>query len=73
MSVYVAAGKLDFIIASTFPVWDLAAAGLILQESGMKVTNFSGRPWALESGEYFAANPYLHKRYLKVLKKILVK
>jgi myo-inositol-1(or 4)-monophosphatase len=73
MSAYVASGKTDLIIAGTFPLWDLAAAGLILRESGLKVTDFKGKPWTLEARQYVAAAPALHKQYMKLFGRIVTR
>jgi len=70
---YVAAGRLDFLICDSFPLWDLAPTSLILKEAGMKVTELDGRPWRLEGEKmynYFAGNPTIHKKYLPILKNI---
>jgi myo-inositol-1(or 4)-monophosphatase len=43
---YVANGRFDaFIQSSGLSVWDVAAAGLIAEQSGATVTDLSGGPW----------------------------
>jgi myo-inositol-1(or 4)-monophosphatase len=65
---YVAAGRFDGYWELRLKPWDLAAGGLIAQESGCLITGLDGNP------NYFApprsvvvANPTLHPKILAVL------
>ncbi|KKS46845.1 hypothetical protein A3J20_05695 [Candidatus Gottesmanbacteria bacterium RIFCSPLOWO2_02_FULL_42_29] len=46
--------------------WDVAAAGLIAQKAGVKVTEIDGGKWNVFSESILAANPTLHKKLLKL-------
>ncbi len=66
---YVAAGRFDGFWELRLKIWDIAAASLIAEEAGAKVTQIDG------SGDYLvyipsilAANPALHAQMLAVLK-----
>ena len=48
-----------------FP-WDVAAAGLIAQKAGAKVTEINGNEWNVFSKSILASNPILHKKLLKL-------
>ena len=48
-----------------FP-WDVAAAGLICQNAGAKVTQINGKAWDVFSDSILAANRYLHQKILKL-------
>src|SRR3989344_1634263 len=47
--------------------WDVAAAGLIAQKAGAKVTEINGGKWNVFSGGILAANPQLHGKILKFI------
>lgn len=68
-STYVASGRRDWYCGGEGLSWDYAAAGLILQESGCKVTTYSGKPWQVGDREMVAANPALHKKLMEIIKK----
>lgn len=65
---YTAAGRYDIFASKNLAPWDYAAAGLILQEAGAKVTDFEGKPYRWNSSSIVAANPVLHKKLLRELK-----
>lgn len=59
---YVGAGRLDGYWELSLKAWDIAAAGLIAEEAGAKVTNIQGLPNYLEEPlSVIAANPLLHQ------------
>jgi myo-inositol-1(or 4)-monophosphatase len=66
---YVACGKYDCFWESNLSAWDIAAAALIAQEAGAKVTNFKNKQWELHGKEIIASNRRIHKEILKVLSK----
>lgn len=63
-----AAGRLDGYIHLSLAPWDVAAAALIVDEAGGKVTNPAGAPWNVHSKAYVASNRRLHTRLLKYFK-----
>jgi myo-inositol-1(or 4)-monophosphatase len=66
--VYTAGGRKDWYVSFKGYVWDFAAPVLIMQEAGVKVTNFEGKPWQLSDSRLVAANPLLHKQLIKFFK-----
>jgi len=66
---YVAAGRLDGFWEITTKAWDIAAAGLIAEQAGAKVTNIKGEDDYLKSPQSLvAANPSLHPKLLEQLR-----
>ncbi len=66
MVCYVAEGKGDGFIVTGVKSWDCAAAALILEEAGGKVTNYAGNAWAPEDHTIIASNSLLHDKLLKL-------
>jgi myo-inositol-1(or 4)-monophosphatase len=65
---YVARGRLDGFWEKGLHPWDVAAAALIVQEAGGRVTDFDGGPNYL-SGEFFlASNGRIHDEMLRVIR-----
>jgi myo-inositol-1(or 4)-monophosphatase len=65
---YVACGRLDGFWEKGLHPWDVAAASLIVQEAGGRVTDFDGGPNYL-SGEFFlASNGLIHDEMLRVIR-----
>ena len=65
---YVACGRLDGFWEKGLHPWDVAAASLIVQEAGGRVTDFDGGPDYL-SGEFFlASNGRIHDEMLRVIR-----
>jgi myo-inositol-1(or 4)-monophosphatase len=65
---YVACGRLDGFWEKGLHPWDVAAASLIVQEAGGRVTDFDGGPNFL-SGEFFlASNGHIHDEMLRVIR-----
>lgn len=62
---HVAAGRLDGYMHLSLSPWDVAAAALIIEEAGGKVTTPSGTAWTVHSKAYVASNGYLHNTILK--------
>ncbi len=66
---YVAAGRADGFWELRLQPWDVAAASLIAQEAGARVTDPRGNPLRLEPPvSILVANPVLHAEMLKVLR-----
>jgi myo-inositol-1(or 4)-monophosphatase len=63
---YVAAGRLDAYYERGIHAWDVAAAGLILEEAGGRITDYAGRPFELEGEEMVASNGPLHPTLIEL-------
>ncbi len=66
---YTAAGRFDGFWELKLKPWDTAAAYLIVEEAGGKVSNFSGTPFSPFMNECLAANKEIQARMLEVLAK----
>ncbi len=64
---YVACGRLDAYIHPLLYPWDVAAAIVLVQESGGKITDWQGRPATIETRVVAAANEALHGQFLKLI------
>ncbi|RPI25810.1 MAG: inositol monophosphatase [Chloroflexota bacterium] len=64
---YVAAGRFDGYWELGVHAWDVAAAGLIAEEAGARVTDAAGGPEYLLPGSILVANPAIHAQMLAVL------
>ncbi|HEY7727195.1 MAG TPA: inositol monophosphatase family protein [Candidatus Eisenbacteria bacterium] len=64
----VAVGRTDGFWERGLHAWDLAAAALMVEEGGGRVTDYEGRPLVLESGQIVATNGPLHEPMLQVLR-----
>ncbi len=65
---YVATGRLSTYFHLSLSAWDIAAAALIVEEAGGRVTNLQGEPWTVHSQAYVATNGHLHKQMLRYFK-----
>ncbi len=65
---YVACGRFDGYWECNLQPWDKAAAMLIVQEAGGRVTNFKGKPLTVTDYQNVASNGFIHKEMLEVLK-----
>ncbi len=63
----VAVGRTDGFWERGLHAWDMAAAALLVEEAGGRVTDYEGRPLVLEEGEIVATNGPLHEAMLRVL------
>ena len=66
---YVANGNFDGYWEKNLKPWDVAAAMLICEEAGIKVTDFNGRGYSLGKDSIFAAKEPLHGKILGKIKK----
>ena len=57
---WVACGRLDAYCNYTLAAWDLAAAGLLMEEAGGRVDDIGGQPWSLYSTDCFVSNGRVH-------------
>lgn len=62
-------GQAYAYVNNSAKIWDLAPASLLLEEAGLKITNFAGQPfvWQKEAG-LIAASPVLHTSVVQQLK-----
>lgn len=57
---YVAAGRLDGFWEQGLKPWDTAAAALLVEEAGGRVTSFDGRVYRSREGTTVASNGHIH-------------
>ena len=62
---YVAAGRLHAYYCLKLALWDVAAAGVIIRESGGTLTDISGGSWLFSKGGYLATNGVIHGSMLR--------
>lgn len=65
---YVACGRFDGFWELFLKAWDIAAASLIVQETGGRVSSFSGGPLDIFGDEIVASNGIIHEEMLGILK-----
>ena len=65
---YVAAGKFDLLLSLSLSSWDAAAAYLIINEAGGRVTNIKDEEWKISDKTCIATNKALHDKFIKLLK-----
>ena len=64
---YVACGRFDLFWEVKLHPWDVAAAALLVEEAGGRVTDFAGGPMPSDGFEVAASNGALHDALLGVL------
>jgi len=67
---YVACGRFDGFWELHLYPWDTAAASLIINEAGGKVTNFTNQPYNTNDKDIIASNGNIHPEMLKIINKI---
>ena len=67
---WLAAGRFDGYWEAGLKPWDVAPGQLLLREAGGTMTDFSGRPTSVASGEVVAGNETVQAQLLKVIKPI---
>jgi len=65
---YVAAGRFDGFWELKLRPWDIAAASLLVEAAGGRVTGLAGRPWRLSVRDIVASNGRVHGEMLAVLR-----
>lgn len=63
-----AKGEADLYMTIGQKPWDSAAASLILETAGGKITNIDENKWDIFSNELIASNNILHEEFLKMIK-----
>ncbi|MCM2350402.1 MAG: inositol monophosphatase [Bacteriovoracaceae bacterium] len=66
---YVAAGMLDAYWEYKLQPWDMAAAGLICEEAGVKISNIKGEQYDPFGSSVLTADPALYDPLMKILNK----
>ena len=66
-AAYVAAGRFDGYYERGIYPWDIAAASLMVEEAGGRVTDYRGGPIDLDGREIVASNGILHAALLEVM------
>lgn len=64
-----AEGKLDAYIHSGLKPWDVAAAALIIEKAGGKITDSKGNKWDIFNPEIVATNKIIHEEVVKLINK----
>jgi myo-inositol-1(or 4)-monophosphatase len=64
---YVACGRLDGFWEFKLHPWDTAAASLIVQESGGRMSDFSGSDFSIHGSETMASNGAIHAEMIEVM------
>jgi myo-inositol-1(or 4)-monophosphatase len=64
---YTACGRFDGFWEMGLHDWDIAAAVVIVEEAGGKVTDFRGGPAGIARGDMLAANPATHRQMLRIM------
>lgn len=65
---YVAAARLDAYFHFSLSPWDVAAAALIVEEAGGRVTTPANEPWSVHSQAYVVSNGHLHSAVMRFFK-----
>jgi len=64
---YLSTGKLDAFFEPELNFYDVAAALVLVEESGGVYSRMDGEPWDISSRTLIAANPELHAQMVEVL------
>ena len=64
---WVAAGRMEGFWEESLKPWDTAAAALILQEAGGRVTGMDGGPWKPERPDILGTNGLIHDELLQIV------
>ncbi len=65
--VYVGAGRFDAFSQFNLSPWDVAAASLIVERAGGRVSDYKGGNNFIFGKEIVATNPYLYKEYMDII------
>ena len=66
---YVACARFDGFWEVGLHPWDTAAASLIVEEAGGRLTDFKSKPYSHYDKEILASNGIVHKQMLKIISK----
>ncbi|MBI4430291.1 MAG: inositol monophosphatase [Candidatus Omnitrophica bacterium] len=70
---YVASGRFDGFWEYHLNPWDVAAAYLIIEEAGGKVTGYLGEPYRIDGKQTLASNGRIHGEMVHVLRGYMLK
>lgn len=65
---YVAAGRFDGFWEQRLHPWDTAAAALVVEEAGGRVTTFSGEPFQSRTPDLVATNGRIHEAMIQTIR-----
>jgi len=68
--VMVAKGVYDFHLQAEVNIWDFAAAALILEEAGGKITDWHGKNITPQTKKLIASNGKTHKQLVNIVNKL---
>ena len=66
-TAWVASGRGEAYFTTAIEPWDVAAGVLMVQEAGGKASDFSGKPWKPEKGDFLFSNGLFHEPLLGLL------
>ncbi len=66
---WVACGRAEVYITPNISPWDIAAAVLLVEEAGGKVTDFKGNEWQPKKSDIILSNGKIHDKVLSMIKK----
>jgi myo-inositol-1(or 4)-monophosphatase len=64
---YVAAGRMEGFWERGLGPWDIAAAALLVEEAGGRVSDLDGTPFVLRTGRLVASNGHVHDEMLATI------
>jgi myo-inositol-1(or 4)-monophosphatase len=64
---YVAAGRMDGFWEQGLGAWDVAAAALLVEEAGGRITDTGGEPFQARTGRLVASNGVIHDEMLATI------
>ncbi|MBW2976494.1 inositol monophosphatase [Candidatus Woesearchaeota archaeon] len=65
---YIANGKFDLYFSLRIRPWDVAAAKLVVEEAGGKVSCIKGKEWLIRHKKIAASNKIMHNQFIKLLR-----
>ena len=65
---YVADKRFDLYFSLDIKAWDIAAAKLIVEEAGGKITNINNKKWSINDKTIVGSNKILYNKFIKLLK-----
>ncbi len=65
---FVASGRADAYFTLNIAPWDIAAAIIIVQEAGGKVTLFNGKEWTPKRQDVILSNGLVHEEIIKLVR-----
>ncbi len=68
---YVAAGICEIFYEENLNAWDTAAGAILVNEAGGRVTDYAGKPFALNSKTILATNGILHDEFVGILSDVV--